>query len=102
MLTKRRFLLNAGAINDRGYRAVEIFSGERSSAGFLTENAKMAPVPAVNAGVKHEKVLAAIKSCGFEVTAFQMFFFALFAFAAALAFGFVARRYPVADHYRRG
>jgi POT family proton-dependent oligopeptide transporter len=29
-----------------------------------------------------------------------MFFFAVFAFAAALAFGLVARAYPVADHYR--
>lgn len=55
----------------------------------------------VNAGVKHEKVIAAIKSWGFEVTAFQMFFFAVFAFAAALVFGLVARSYPVADHYRK-
>jgi proton-dependent oligopeptide transporter, POT family len=35
------------------------------------------------------------------VTAFQMFFFAVFAFAAALAFGIVARTYPLADHYRK-
>src|SRR5438045_1194348 len=55
----------------------------------------------VNAGVKHEKVLGAIKSSGVEITAFQMFFFAVFAFAAALAFGLVARSYPVADHYRK-
>jgi POT family proton-dependent oligopeptide transporter len=55
----------------------------------------------VNAGVKHEKVISAIKSWGFEVTASQMFFFAAFAFAAALVFGLVARSYPVADHYRK-
>jgi proton-dependent oligopeptide transporter, POT family len=55
----------------------------------------------VNAGVKHEKVIASIKGWGFEVTAFQMFFFAGFAFVAALAFGLVARSYPVADHYRK-
>jgi POT family proton-dependent oligopeptide transporter len=30
-----------------------------------------------------------------------MFFFAAFAFVFALAFGLVARRYPVADHYRK-
>jgi len=30
-----------------------------------------------------------------------MFFFAAFAFAAALAFGLVARSYPVVDHYRK-
>jgi POT family proton-dependent oligopeptide transporter len=55
----------------------------------------------VNAGVKNDSVIAFIKSRGFEVTAFQMFFFAAFAFAAALAFGLVARSYPLADHYRK-
>src|SRR5436190_14074307 len=55
----------------------------------------------VNAGVKNDSVISFIKSSGFGLTAFQMFFFALFAFAAALAFGLVARSYPVADHYRQ-
>ena len=55
----------------------------------------------VNAGVKNDSVIGFIKSSGFEVTAFQMFFFAGFAFAAALAFGLVARSYPLADHYRK-
>jgi hypothetical protein len=30
-----------------------------------------------------------------------MFFFAVFAFAAAFVFGLVARTYPVVDHYRK-
>jgi proton-dependent oligopeptide transporter, POT family len=55
----------------------------------------------VNAGVKNDSVIGFIKSSGFEVTAFQMFFFAAFAFAAALAFGLVARSYPLSDHYRK-
>jgi POT family proton-dependent oligopeptide transporter len=55
----------------------------------------------VNAGVKNEGVMNAVKSSGFGVTAFQMFFFAGFAFVFALAFGMVARSYPVADHYRK-
>jgi POT family proton-dependent oligopeptide transporter len=55
----------------------------------------------VNAGVKNDSVIGMIKSSGFGVTAFQMFFFAIFAFAAALTFGLVARSYPVADHYRK-
>jgi len=55
----------------------------------------------VNAGVKNDRVIGFIKSSGVEITAFQMFFFAVFAFAAALAFGLVARSYPVADHYRK-
>jgi proton-dependent oligopeptide transporter, POT family len=55
----------------------------------------------VNAGVQNAAVIDFIKSSGFGLTAFQMFFFAAFAFVAALAFGLVARTYPVADHYRR-
>ncbi|HZN92696.1 MAG TPA: hypothetical protein VFB81_08315, partial [Myxococcales bacterium] len=54
----------------------------------------------VNAGVKNESVLSSIASTGLGVTAFQMFFFAAFAFAAAVAFGAYARRYRMADHYR--
>jgi proton-dependent oligopeptide transporter, POT family len=55
----------------------------------------------VNAGVKNSAVIGFIKSSGFGVMAFQMFFFAAFAFAAALMFGFVARGYPARDHYRK-
>jgi proton-dependent oligopeptide transporter, POT family len=54
-----------------------------------------------NAGVQNAQVTKFVASTGFGVTAFQMFFFAVFAFAAALAFGLVARTYPVVDHYRR-
>jgi POT family proton-dependent oligopeptide transporter len=54
-----------------------------------------------NAGVQNSAVTKFIASTGFGVTAFQMFFFAGFAFAAALAFGLVARIYPVVDHYRK-
>jgi POT family proton-dependent oligopeptide transporter len=55
----------------------------------------------VNLGVQNQGVIDFIKSCGFGVTAFQMFFFAMFAFGAALIFGLVARSYPVTDHYRK-
>jgi POT family proton-dependent oligopeptide transporter len=55
----------------------------------------------VNSGVKNSAVTDFIKSTGFGVTAFQMFFFAGFAFVAALAFGLVAKRYRVADYYRK-
>jgi POT family proton-dependent oligopeptide transporter len=54
-----------------------------------------------NAGVQSAPVTRFIGSTGFGVTAFQMFFFAAFAFAAALAFGIVARTYPIVDHYRK-
>jgi proton-dependent oligopeptide transporter, POT family len=54
-----------------------------------------------NAGVQNSAITKFIASTGFGVTAFQMFFFAAFAFAAALAFGLVARTYPVVDYYRK-
>jgi POT family proton-dependent oligopeptide transporter len=54
-----------------------------------------------NSAVQNSAVTKIIASSGFGVTAFQMFFFAAFAFAAALAFGMVARTYPLADYYRR-
>jgi proton-dependent oligopeptide transporter, POT family len=54
-----------------------------------------------NAGVQNAMVTKFIASTGFGITAFQMFFFAVFAFAAALAFGLVARSYPLVDHYRK-
>jgi len=55
----------------------------------------------VDAAVRNRTVTDFIGSSGFGVTAFQMFFFAAFAFVAALAFGLVARSYPVVDHYRK-
>lgn len=54
----------------------------------------------VNAGVRNESVTRAIGETGMGVVSFQMFFFAAFAFLAALAFGLYAARYPLADHYR--
>lgn len=55
----------------------------------------------VNASVKNDSVISFVKSSGLELTAFQMFFFAAFAFAAALVFGRVARTYQISDHYRK-
>jgi proton-dependent oligopeptide transporter, POT family len=54
-----------------------------------------------NAAVRNEAVLAKIQDTGTSVTAFLMFFFAGFAFLAALGFGLYARRYKMVDHYRR-
>jgi POT family proton-dependent oligopeptide transporter len=54
----------------------------------------------VNKTVKSESATRAIADAGLGTTAFQMFFFAAFAFVAALAFGLLARRYQVVDRYR--
>jgi nitrate/nitrite transporter NarK len=53
-----------------------------------------------NAGVRNEAVTRQITSSGLSETAFLMFFFAGFAFLAALAFTWYARRYPMQDNYR--
>jgi proton-dependent oligopeptide transporter, POT family len=55
----------------------------------------------VNAAVRNEGVTQTIARSGLGVMSFQMFFFAGFAFVAALAFGVYAARYPLADHYRK-
>ena len=54
----------------------------------------------VNASVRNDTVNNVIASSGLSVTAFQMFFFAGFAFAAAAAFGAYAARYKMVDNYR--
>jgi len=55
----------------------------------------------VNAGVRNESVTRTLEQSGLGVMSLQMFFFAAFAFAAALAFGLYAMRYTVVDHYRK-
>jgi POT family proton-dependent oligopeptide transporter len=54
----------------------------------------------VNAAVRNDAVTQSIERSGMGVVSFQMFFFAAFAFLAALAFAAYASRYPMADHYR--
>ncbi|RZA18226.1 MAG: MFS transporter [Proteobacteria bacterium] len=55
----------------------------------------------VNNSVKSETATKAITDIsGMSSTAFQMFFFAGFAFAAAMAFGLYSKRYTLKDHYR--
>jgi proton-dependent oligopeptide transporter, POT family len=53
-----------------------------------------------NAGVRNQTVKSWVAARGMSQTGFLMFFFAMFAFAAALAFGLYARRYKMKDHYR--
>lgn len=54
----------------------------------------------VNAAVRNDAVTTWIQDLGIGVMSFQMFFFAAFAFAAALAFALYAARYTLADYYR--
>lgn len=53
-----------------------------------------------NAAVRNDVVTGHIAGTGLSEAAFLMFFFAAFAFLAALAFGLYARSYRAVDHYR--
>ena len=53
-----------------------------------------------NAAVRNDTVIAQIANTGLSEAAFLMFFFAGFAFLAALVFGWYARSYPMQDYYR--
>jgi proton-dependent oligopeptide transporter, POT family len=53
-----------------------------------------------NAAIRNEAVTSQIASTGLSENAFLMFFFAGFAFLAALVFALYARKYPMQDHYR--
>lgn len=53
-----------------------------------------------NAAVRNETAMSKIASTGLSENAFLMFFFAGFAFVAALIFAWYARRYPLQDYYR--
>jgi len=53
-----------------------------------------------NASIRRPAVTDWIATTGLSTTAFYMFFFAAFAFAATLMFGLYARRYREVDHYR--
>ena len=53
-----------------------------------------------NTAVRNAGVTTRISAGGWSTTGFLMFFFAAFAFVAAIGFGLVARRYRETDNYR--
>lgn len=55
-----------------------------------------------DAGVRNPDVISAIQRQGISPMAFHAFFFAAFAFVAALVFALYVRRYPMRDLYRTG
>jgi len=100
-LTLGEVLVSATGLEFAYSQAPQAMKGAIMSFWLLSVTIGNLWVLVVNAGVKNTAVIEFINSSGFGLTAFQMFFFAAFAFVAALAFGLVARSYPVADHYRK-
>lgn len=102
LLTLGEVLVSATGLEFAYSQAPASMKGALMSFWNLTVTVGNLWVLVVNASVKNQTVTQAIASTGFGVTAFQMFFFAAFAFVAAIAFGLVARSYPVKDYYRQG
>lgn len=101
LLTLGEVLVSATGLEFAYSQAPQSMKGALMSFWLLSVTVGNLWVLVVNAGVKDEAVTNAIASTGFGVTAFQMFFFAVFAFVAAAVFGLVARGYTVKDHYRK-
>ncbi len=101
LLTLGEVLVSATGLEFAYSQAPAAMKGVLMSCWNLTTTIGNLWVLIVNAGVKNDTVTNFIASTGFGVTAFQMFFFAAFAFAAALAFGLVARNYRTVDYYRK-
>jgi POT family proton-dependent oligopeptide transporter len=101
LLTLGEVLVSATGLEFAYSQAPQSMKGVLMSFWLLSVTVGNLWVLVVNASVKNSVVTDFIKSTGFGVAAFQMFFFAAFAFAAAAVFGLVARGYRVADHYRK-
>jgi len=100
LLTLGEVLVSATGLEFAYSQAPPSMKGTIMSFFFLSVTIGNLWVLLVNASVKSPAVTARMAQAGFSVTAFQMFFFAGFAFLAALAFAAYARSYRMVDHYR--
>jgi POT family proton-dependent oligopeptide transporter len=100
LLTFGEVLVSATALEFAYSQAPRAMKGVIMAFWYLTSTFGSLWVLLTNAGVRDEGVTARIASTGLSENAFLMFFFAAFAFVAALAFGLYARRYPMQDNYR--
>jgi POT family proton-dependent oligopeptide transporter len=100
LLTFGEVLVSATALEFAYSQATFAMKGIIMALWYLSVTFGNLWVLLTNAAVRNEAVTAQIASTGLSENAFLMFFFAGFAFAAALAFAAYARRYPMQDHYR--
>jgi proton-dependent oligopeptide transporter, POT family len=100
LLTFGEVLVSATALEFAYSQAPQAMKGVIMAFWYLTSTFGSLWVLLTNAGVRNEAVTAYIASSGLSENAFLMFFFAGFAFLAALAFAAYARRYPMQDNYR--
>ncbi|HVJ38314.1 MAG TPA: oligopeptide:H+ symporter [Stenotrophomonas sp.] len=100
LLTFGEVLVSATGLEFAYSQAPASMKGVVMSFWYLTTTVGNLWVLLSNVAVRNDTVTGHIDSTGLSETAFLMFFFAGFAFLAALAFGLYARRYRTVDHYR--
>ena len=100
ILTFAEVLVSATALEFAYSQAVQSMKGVIMALWYLTSTFGSLWVLITNAAVRNEAVTAQIAQTGYSENAFLMFFFAAFAFVAALAFAAYARTYPMQDNYR--
>ena len=100
LLTFGEILVSATALEFAYSQAPQAMKGVIMAFWYLSVTFGNLWVLLTNASVRNEAVTAHIAGTGLSENAFLMFFFAGFAFLAALAFAAYARRYPMQDNYR--
>jgi POT family proton-dependent oligopeptide transporter len=100
LLTMGEVLVSASGLEFAYSQAPKSMKGVIMAFWYLAVTVGSLWVLIVNASVKNEAVLGHIASTGLGVMAFQMYFFAGFAFIAALVFGWYATRYRMVNNYR--
>ena len=100
ILTFAEVLVSATALEFAYSQATQSMKGVIMAFWYLTSTFGSLWVLLTNVAVRNETVTAHIATTGYSEHAFLMFFFAIFAFIAALAFAAYARTYPMQDNYR--
>jgi POT family proton-dependent oligopeptide transporter len=100
LLTTGEILVSATALEFAYSQATSAMKGVIMAFWYLSVTFGNLWVLLTNASVRNESVTARIATTGLSENAFLMFFFAAFAFVAALAFAVYARNYQVRDNYR--
>jgi len=101
LLTFSEILVSATALEFAYSQAPHAMKGTIMAFWYLTSTFGSLWVLLTNAAVRNELVIGSIARSGLSENAFLMFFFAGFAFVAALAFATYARTYPMQSNYRR-
>ncbi len=100
LLTFGEVLVSATALEFAYSQATYAMKGIIMAFWYLASTFGSLWVLLTNAAVRNEGVTRWIAGTGYSENAFLMFFFAGFAFVAALAFALYARNYRMQDNYR--